>query len=137
MIINKALFDSLFAKALLNERKRINYDLRTNSDDNGQRMLNAMLPGTIVPIHRHPNSNENVILLTGEIDEVFYNENGIEIKRIHLNTQNGIYGCVVPCGEWHTVEVMEPSIIYEAKDGKFGKDGSETLDEYNTQNKCK
>lgn len=108
----------------------MNYDLRTSSDDGGQRMLNALMPGTNVPIHRHPQSNENVILLCGKMVEVLYDNEGVETERIHLDPSLGIYGCVVPAGAWHTVEVLEPSVIYEAKDGKYGQDGSETLEEY-------
>ena len=69
--INKELLDSLFVQAESSDRKRINHDLRTSLNDGGQRMLNAMLRSTIVPIHRHPMSNENVILLVGKMDEVF------------------------------------------------------------------
>ena len=128
--IDKKLISELFDKAVVSDRKRMNYDLRTSADDNSQRMLNALLPGTEVPIHRHPNSNENVILLCGKLVEVLYDSEGNEIERYHLNPSTGNFGCVVPAGAWHTVEVLEPSVIYEAKDGKYGEDGSETLDEY-------
>ena len=107
-------------------------------------MLNALLPGTSVPIHRHPNSTENVLLLHGKLVEVLYEEglpgDGIEPKRdmaigrrlhetarIVLDPSSGNYGCVVPAGTWHTVEVLDPSVIYEAKDGKYGEDGSEAV----------
>lgn len=131
--INKELLDSLFVQAESSDRKRINHDLRTSLNDGGQRMLNAMLRSTIVPIHRHPMSNENVILLVGKMDEVFYDDNGIETERIHLDPSKGNYGCVVPQCVWHTVEVLEPCVIYEAKDGKYGEDESETLDEYKSK----
>lgn len=125
--INQELIEALFAKAEESERRRMNYDLRTNSEDGGQRMLNALLPGTEVPIHRHPMSNENVLVLKGHLDEIIYNENGVEVERIHLCPSEGNFGCVVPQGAWHTIEVFEPSVIYEAKDGKYGEDGSETF----------
>lgn len=128
--IDKKLINDLFDKAVISERKRMNYDLRTSTNDGSQRMLNALLPGTVVPIHRHPMSNENVILLSGKLVEVIYDAEGNEIERIHLDPSVGNFGCVVPAGAWHTVEVLEPSVIYEAKDGKYGEDGSETLDEY-------
>ena len=131
--INKELLDSLFVQAESSDRKRINHDLRTSLNDGGQRMLNAMLRSTIVPIHRHPMSNENVILLVGKMDEVFYDDNGIETERIHLDPSKGNYGCVVPLCALHTVEVLEPCVIYEAKDGKYGEDESETLDEYKSK----
>ena len=130
MEINKEFLNSLFEQAKENSRLRQNLDLRTSSADTSQRMLNALLPGTVVPIHRHPQSTENVFLLCGKIVEVICDENGNEIERIHLDPTIGNYGCVVPQGAWHTVEVLEPSVIYEAKDGKYGEDGSETFDAF-------
>ena len=130
MEINKEFLGKLFEQAVENPRLRQSYDLRTSSDDNSQRILNALLPGTVVPIHRHPNSNENVLLLCGKLVEVIYDENGKEKERIHLDPTVGNYGCVIPQGVWHTVEVLEPSVIYESKDGKYGEDGSETFDAF-------
>ena len=130
IIIDEQLIKDLFAKANESDRLRMNYDLRTSASDNSQRMLNALLPGSIVPIHRHPNSNENVILICGKLVEVLYDAEGNETERIHLDPSVGNFGCVVPAGAWHTVEVLDPSVIYEAKDGKYGEDGSETFDEY-------
>ena len=130
MEINKEFLGKLFEQAVVNPRLRQNFDLRTSANDNSQRMLNALLPGTVVPIHRHPQSTENGFLLCGKIVEVIYDGNGKEIERIHLDPTVGNYGCVVPQGSWHTVEVLEPSVIYEAKDGKYGEDGSETFDAF-------
>ena len=143
--INKDLLDELLAKAETSERKRMNYDLRTSPDDGGQRMLNALMPGAVVPIHRHPMSNETVICLSGKLVEIIYEEKEIakdfpmsmdaqdvpsgkrfkESARYMLDPSLGNFGCVVPAGAWHTVEVLEPSVIFEAKDGKYGEDGSE------------
>ena len=145
--IDKKFLSDLLAKAADNPRLRQNYDMRTSSDDNSQRMLNALLPGTKVPIHRHPNSTENVLLLQGKIIEVLYEEerlgegfergmdaqdlmDGMRLKetaRIVLDSSAGSFGSIVPPGTWHTVEVLEPSVIYEAKDGKYGEDGSEVF----------
>lgn len=131
----------------MNPRLRQNMDLRTSADDNSQRMLNALMPGTVVPIHRHPMSNETVICLSGKLVEVIYEEVDItknfpmgmdaqdvpsgkrfkESARYMLDPSLGNFGCVVPAGAWHTVEVLEPSVIFEAKDGKYGEDGSVTL----------
>ena len=124
--IDKKLINVLFDKAVASDRKRMNYDLRTSSNDGSQRMLNALLPGTKVPIHRHPNSNENVLCLSGKLVEVIYDADGNETERIHLDPSVGNFGCVVPADSWHTVEVLEPSVIYEAKDGRYGEDGTET-----------
>ena len=130
MEINKVLLDKLFEQAKENPRLRQNLDLRTSSADTSQRMLNALLPGTVVPIHRHPMSTENVLLLCGKLVEILYDADGNETERILLDPSVGCYGCVVPQGVWHSVEVLEPSVIYEAKDGKYGEDGSETFDAF-------
>ena len=152
--IDKQLIRELFDKAVVNARLRMNFDLRTSPDDGGQRMLNALMPGTVVPIHRHPMSNETVICLSGKLVEVIYEEEDIakdlpmgmdaqdvpsgkrfkESARYMLDPSVGNFGCVVPAGAWHTVEVLEPSIIFEAKDGKYGEDGSETLTQYTFSN---
>ena len=134
-MVDKELLDQLLQQAADNPRKRVNYDMRTSPEDGSQRMLNAMQPGTEVAIHRHPNSNENVILIIGKMYEILYEEveeNGKavlrETERLYLCPAEGKYGCQVPKGVWHTVEVIEPSVIYEAKDGKYGEDGSETYE---------
>lgn len=151
MEINKEFLGKLFEQAVENPRLRQSYDLRTSSDDNSQRMLIALLPGTVVPIHRHEETTESVICLCGKLDEVIYEEvvsyskalseeflQGIdaqdvvrkveyrEVQRIHLCPAEAKYGCQIPKGAWHTVEVIEPSVIFEAKDGAYGEDGSET-----------
>ena len=129
MVIDKELIERLFEQAEGDPRKRVNYDMRTSPEDGSQRMLNAMLPGTEVAVHRHTNSNENVILITGKMYEILYEvADGqlVETERLYLCPAEGKYGCQVPKGVWHTVEVVEPSVIYEAKDGKYGEDGSET-----------
>ena len=128
MILNQQLLNSLFEKAKSNPRMRQNFDMRTSANDTSQRMLNALLPGTDVPIHKHANSTENVLCLCGNLDEILYNEDGtLEVERYHICPSEGSHGCVIPAGVWHTVEVFEPTVIYEAKDGKYGEDGSINL----------
>lgn len=125
--IDKQLLQGLLAKAASADRKRTNFDLRTSADDTSQRMLNALLPGTIVPIHRHEDTTETVICLCGQLDEIIYDEHIAEdgqvvykeCQRIRLSPSQGDYGCQVPKGAWHTVEVLEPSVIFEAKDGAY------------------
>lgn len=144
MEINKELLDNLFEQAKENPRLRQNLDLRTFANDNSQRMLIAMLPGTVVPIHRHEDTTESVICLCGKLDEVIYEEvvtyenaasevlpMGMdaqdvtrkveyrEMQRIHLFPTEAKYGCQIPKGAWHTIEVIEPSVIFEAKDGAY------------------
>lgn len=126
LLIDQKLTEELTEQARRDPRLRMHCDLRTSPDDGGQRMLNVLLPGTKVPIHRHPNSNENVLCLSGKLVEVIYDAEGNETERIHLDPSVGNFGCVVPAGSWHTVEVLEPAVIYEAKDGRYGEDGTET-----------
>lgn len=140
LIIDNKLLDTLFTKANDNPRFRLNYDLRTSVDDQSQRMLNALLPGTEVVIHRHPNSSESVVCLCGRMDVVVYDEvvtyvqdgedkkrkvSYNEIDRVLLCPAEGKFGCSIPKGAWHTVEAFEPSVIFEAKDRAYGEDGSE------------
>lgn len=123
--------------------------MRTSAEDNSQRMLNALLPGMEVAIHRHTRSSENIICLCGKMDVILFEERKervqldrtpemgmdaqdimcrkvlVEAERIHLCPANASYGCVVPANTWHTVEVYDPSVIYEANAGKYGEDGSE------------
>lgn len=142
LIIDNELLDTLLIKANDNPRFRLNYDLRTSVDDQSQRMLNALLPGTEVAIHRHPNSSESVVCLCGRMDVVVYDEvvtfvqdgedkkrkvSYNETERISLAPVEGKFGCSIPKGAWHTVEVFEPSVIFEAKDRAYGEDGSEMV----------
>ena len=144
MEFNKVFLDRLLEQATENPRLRQNLDLRTSTADTSQRMLNALLPGTVVPIHRHEDTTETVVCLCGELDEVIYEEivsyekpfsedflrcmdaQGMtrkveyrEVQRIRLCPSLGKYGCQIPKGAWHTVEVIEPSVIFEAKDGAY------------------
>ena len=77
--INESLVAELLEAAKVNPRLRQNYDLRTSAEDGGQRMINALVPGTEVAVHRHPMSNESVLVLVGKLDEVLYDDNGVEI----------------------------------------------------------
>lgn len=136
--INKELLDSLFEQAKVSERKRMNYDLRTSAEDTSQRMLNALLPGAVVPIHRHEDTTETVVCLKGRLEEVIYEEvveysreetsrteevvrkvSFKEVSRHLICPAEGLYGAQIPAGAWHTIHVIEPSVIFEAKDGKF------------------
>jgi cupin fold WbuC family metalloprotein len=127
MTIDKKFLSELFDKALVNPRLRINYDMRNTPEDGSQRMLNALLPGTQFQIHRHPHSSESVILIYGSVVEVFYDDNGNETERIPLCPLHGYYGCQVPKGTWHALEVYEPSLIFESKEGLYGADDTEVL----------
>ena len=122
-IFNQAFLNELLAKAEESPRLRMNYDLRTSSVDTSQRMLNALLPGTEVPIHRHESTSETVVCLSGRLEEMIYEEmpDGTfqEVSRHLLCPVEGMYGIQIPAGAWHTICVLEPSVIFEAKDGAY------------------
>lgn len=125
MTFNKDFIYQLLEGAKLSERKRQNYDLRNSSEDTSQRMLNALQPGTIVPIHRHIDTAETVICLKGKLEEIFYdsvNDDKLQFKEISRHVicpTMGIYGMQIPAGTWHNINVIEPTVIFEAKDGPY------------------
>ena len=123
MLINSEFINTLLAQAKESPRLRQHYDLRNSAADTSQRMLNALLPGTEVPIHRHEETAETVVCLMGKLEEVMYEEiqdssgerTFREISRQLLSSK----GMQIPAGVWHTVHVIEPSVIFEAKDGAY------------------
>ena len=121
--IDKLLIERLFEQAKESPRLRMNYDLRTSSADTSQRMLNALQPGTEVPIHRHEDTAETVVCLYGRLEEMIYEEisDGTfqEVSRHLLCPSEEKYGIQIPAGAWHTIQVLEPSVIFEVKDGAF------------------
>ena len=127
MELTQDFFRTLLDEASQSPRLRQSFDMRTSASDQSQRMLNALQPGTAVPIHRHNGSSESVLCLKGRLDEVLYTEETLpggekalrETARYRLGTGGHAAGCQVPTGAWHTVEVLEPSIIFEAKDGPY------------------
>lgn len=120
MIITTELLDQLSAQAKKTPRLRINYDLRNSSNDQSQRMLNALQPGTVLPIHRHTDSSEIVTIVRGAIREYFYDEEGKCTEAIELRPGCSVPLLVVPKGVWHNLECLEPdTIIYESKDGAY------------------
>lgn len=123
--INEKMLISLHEVAKESERKRVNLDLRTTPEDTSQRMLNVLEPGTEVPIHRHENTSETIVCLEGCMDVVIYEVSAekvggfVEKCRYRLCPREAQYGVQLPKGTWHSVEVYEPSTIFEAKDGRF------------------
>lgn len=125
-LINDVLLDALHKEAEVNDRKRKNFDLRTSCADTSQRMLNVLEPGTVVPIHMHADTSETVICLEGRLEEIFFDEvtdsedkSFVEVSRVQLCPSEGKYGVQIPKGVWHTINVIEPSCIFEAKDGAY------------------
>lgn len=120
MKITKELLDDLSNKACESPRLRINLDLRNNEEDTSQRMLNALQMGTIVPIHRHRQSSETLIVIRGAIKETYFDEDGNVTETIVVSANGPIYGINIPKGQWHTLEALEPdTIIIETKNGKY------------------
>ena len=119
MLIDDLLLDALASEAQASQRLRMNRDLRNTPDDGSQRMLNALEPGTVLPVHRHRSTSECQILLRGKIDVMFYDDGGRETARFRLDRDEGRYGVNVPAGTWHNLTVIEPAVIFEAKDGRY------------------
>lgn len=120
MKITQALLYDLTAQAKASPRLRMNYDLRNSSADGSQRMLNAIEPGSPLPIHRHMKSSETVVCLRGRLREVFFDEAGSVIDTIDLTPSGPVVALNIPIGQWHTVEVLESgTVILEAKDGAY------------------
>lgn len=121
-LFDNTFLDALLASAAESPRLRMNHDLRNSAADTSQRMLNALLPGTVVPVHRHEDTAETVVCLRGRLWEVIYEEvdnKFREVSRHLLCPAEGLHGMQVPAGAWHTIEVLEPSVIFEAKDGAY------------------
>ena len=120
MIIDQILLDNLSAQAKANPRLRQNYDLRTSPADNSQRMLNALEPGTVMPIHRHMLSSESIAIIRGKMIMRLYDDNG-NITNEFAMKPCGEYPMIhVELGQWHSLEVLEEgTVVFEAKDGKY------------------
>ena len=120
MIIDKDVLDNLSAQAKASPRLRMNMDLRNSPSDGSQRMLNALEPGTVMPINRHRASSETVVIIRGKIQWVFYDDDGNETERVTLDA-NGELRCLnVEKGRWHSLQCLESgSVLFECKDGAY------------------
>ena len=121
MNITQAILDDLTAKAKESPRLRMNLDLRNSAEDQSQRMLNAIEPESVVPIHRHQKTSETVVCLRGRVVEEYYDElERICTEAIELTPNGPVVALNIPAGQWHTLRSMESgSVILEVKDGKF------------------
>ncbi len=128
MKITQDLLDGLTEQAKASPRLRMNMDLRNSAADGSQRMLNAIEPGSPLPIHRHMKSSETVVCLRGHLREVFYDADGRVIDTIDLIPGGPVVGLCIPIGQWHTVEVLESgTVIMEVKDGAYEPLGTEDV----------
>ena len=120
MLIDKALLDSLSAQAKASPRLRMNLDLRNSPEDQSQRILNALEPGTAMPIHRHRNSSETVTVLRGKVKWIYYNDKGEIMDTFLVAPDSELVGLSVPMGQWHSLECMESgTVIMGCKDGPW------------------
>ena len=120
MIIDKTLMDTLTRQAQESPRLRMNMDLRNSSADQSQRMLNALEPGTRLPIHRHRFSSESLAVIRGSIRQNFYDDEGKLTESVVVKPGSDIVGIVVEKGRWHNTESLESgTVIYESKDGAY------------------
>ena len=130
MIIDKQLLDSLTSQAQASPRLRMNLDLRTSAQDGSQRMLNAIEPGSVVPIHRHQKTSETMVVLRGRVVEEYYDEAGVLVESFVLGDchvadapRNDVpVACAlnIPAGQWHTLRALESgTVILEMKDGAY------------------
>ena len=120
MLINEQILNSLSSQAKASPRLRMNYDLRNSENDNSQRMLNALEPGTVMPIHRHRETSETVVIVRGSLVERFYDEEGNITEEV-LMVPGGENPVVqVEKGRWHSLECLESgTVLFESKDGKY------------------
>ena len=120
MKIDAELLDRLTQQAKSNARLRMNYDLRNSEKDLSQRMLNAVEPGTIMPIHRHPTTSTTVVVIRGSIKYNFYDDNGILTESVFLDANGYDRAVQIEKDRWHNLESLESgSVLFEAKDGAW------------------
>ena len=132
MTIDQTILDQLTAAAKASPRLRMNMDLRNSADDQSQRMLNAIEPGTVMPIHRHRGSSETCICLRGHFVEYFYDDKGQITDTIDMLPGGTVLN--IPIGQWHSLKSLESgTVLFEAKDGAYAPLGEEDIRELRQQ----
>lgn len=120
MIITYQLLDTISTQAKESPRLRMNYNLHESLDAKVQRLFNAVEPGTVIPIQRHQNTAETLMLVRGKMKVVLYNDNKNIIEEAILSHESGNYGVHIPVGVWHCVEILEPgTVMFEVKEGPY------------------
>ena len=129
MIITQVILDSLTEQAKASPRLRMNKDLRNGTEDQSQRMLNAIEPGSPMPIHRHKYSSETVACLRGRLAEELYDDlERMCTDAIELTPGGPIVAINIPAGQWHTVRALESgTVLLECKDGPYEPLGEEDI----------
>lgn len=120
MLIDADLLNRISTDAARSERLRTACDLRTTPDVQSQRMLNAIQPGTVLPIHRHRRTTETCVVIRGKAEEIFYDDNCNVTERVVMQPDSGCCGVNIEVGRWHKIVSLEPgTVIFEAKDGAY------------------
>lgn len=120
MVIDRQLLDTVSDQAKTSPRLRMNYNFHQSLDEKCHRFLNAVEPGTVVPIHKHPTKDETFVILRGKVKVTTHNDDGSIIESVVLCAEEGRYGVNIPKGVWHTLESLESgSCIFECKEGPF------------------
>lgn len=128
VIIDPIFLDNLTAQAKASPRQRMNYDLRNSSEDTSQRMLNAIEPESVVPIHRHKKTSETLVVLRGRVVEEFYDDSGVCYESVEVCPQGPVYALNIPAGTWHTLRSLDSgTVILEMKDGAFEPIGEDDV----------
>ena len=119
-IIDEELLNEVCSEAKASPRLRMNYNFHQSLEDKCHRMLNAVEPGTVVPIHRHPTKDESFVILRGKVRVTTHNDDGSIIEDVVLSQESGNYGVDISKGVWHMVEALElGSVVFECKEGPF------------------
>lgn len=120
MVIDKALLNKVSEQAKASPRLRMNYNFHQSLEDKCHRFLNAVEPGTVVPIHKHPTKDESFVILRGKVRVTTHNDDGSIIEDLVLSQESGNYGVDIPKNVWHKLESLESgSVIFECKEGPF------------------
>ena len=132
MVITQAILDDLIAKAKASERLRANLDLRNSAEDQSQRMLNALEPGTLIPIHRHKGTSETCVCIRGHFEEYFYDSEGCLEKVIDMVPGGTVLN--IDAGQWHSLKCLESgTVLLEAKDGAYRPLEEDVIMNFNTK----
>ena len=132
MVITQAILDDLIAKAKASERLRANLDLRNSAEDQSQRMLNALEPGTVMPIHRHKDTSETCVCIRGHFEEYFYDSEGRLTDTIDMVPGGTVLN--IEAGQWHSLKCLESgTVLLEAKDGAYRPLEEDEIMNFNTK----
>ena len=120
MKIDNILLDNLTAQAQASPRLRMNLDLRNSAEDSSQRMLNAIEPGSVVPVHRHQKTTETMVVLRGRVVEEYYSPDGSVEESVEVAACGPVCALNIPAGRWHSLRALESgTVILEMKDGAY------------------